>query len=273
MAQDSKNILGFTQQEWNNLSKKQKKQANWKLFKQNVIPALLGGSLGASLFAKDPSFRKLGIAITAVAVTGATTGFDPTDFKNSWQKLKDSGANLLDLKKPLTKDQTVGLSILGEQDAVKSTFSVIGEGKAVIKTDTGESYGLDFENPTQLTGVMLAAKGVPKATADKVTALVAKQPINKVTKIPAWLQKLWKGVYTNLPAIIESMKSDGLTVPSDFNANDGWDGTSVLNDKLGEPDQTAPTPATTGSTILGFKTENVILTVGGAGIAYAIFKQ
>lgn len=261
------NVLGFSQAQWDAMSKREKRKANWKYVKQNLVPALLGGSLGASIFAKDPNLKKIGLTVTAIGVSAGIAGIDPTNLKGSFEALKIKGANILKLKQGLTKDQTVGLSILGEQDAVKSALKFIGEGKAQLDTDTGEDYGLEFETPSQLTGAILGAKGVPKATANKVVELVAKQPISKKVKVPVWLQKVWRGVYTNLPQIIASMKEDGLTVPEDFDANDGWDGSIDLQDKIGDgtTDPANPKDPNAPTTILGLTPLNFGLATFAVG--------
>lgn len=271
------NLLGKTQEEWDLMSKREKRRANWKYIKQNLVPSLLGGSLGASIFAKDPNLKKIGMTITAIGVSAGAAGIDPLNLKGSFEALKIKGANILKLKQGLTKDQTVGLSILGEQDAVKSALKFIGEGKAQIDTETGEDYGVEYETPSQLTGVILGAKGVPKATANKVVELVAKQPISKKIKVPVWLQKVWRGVYTNLPQIIASMKDDGLTVPEDFDAeSDGWDGTKALEDKLGDgtTDPADPKDPNAPTTILGFTPlEFGLGTLAIGGVIYGITKK
>lgn len=264
------NILGYTQEQWDNLNRREKRRANWKYIKQNIVPGLLGGSLGVSLFASDPKLRKIGTAITAIGISAGAAGIDPTNLSGAWEILKKKGANLLDLKKGLTNDQKVGLSILGEQDSVKSSLSFLGDGKAKITTESGEDYGIDYgSSASELTGVVLAAKGVPKATANKVVDLVAKQPIQKKIKIAPFLQKLWTGVWDNLPQIIESMKGSGLDVPETFDPNDGWQADPRVLDK----DEKDPKETPEDPKILGIPQNTFIGGLGLAALGYAVLNK
>jgi len=230
-------LLGVTQEEWDNMNRRQKRNAKWKYVKQNLVPSLIGGSLGAAVFAKDPNLRKIGTAISIIGVTAGISGADPTDLKGSYEVLKKNGATVLNLIKGLTNDQKVGLKILGEQSSVKSLLSFKSAGIAQIVTDTNEEYEINYSNGTELTGAILAAKGVPKLTASKVTDIVNQQPLAKKAKVIPFLQKLWKGVYTNLPQIIQTMQEEKLDIPTDFDpTSDGWDGTADL------PTDTTPDP-------------------------------
>lgn len=262
------NILGYTKEDWKALSKKQRFRESLTVFKRNVLPAMLGGSLGASILSKDPAFRKLGTVVTAIGLTGAAVKIDPTNFAGSFEALKAKGANLLNFKKQLSTDQKNGLRILGEQAAVKSKLSFTGDGKAKIDTETNQDYEVEYDGWGQITTEIAEAKGLPEASAMKVAELVAKQPANKSAQVKNFLKRLWTGVYTNLPQIIEDMKSSGLDVPptDDPIYDDPWDGTGDL------PPET-PNPTTEEPKILGIKQSTVLGGTALAALGYAVFKK
>ncbi len=264
------NILGYTKEEWKALSKRQRLKESFTVFKRNVVPALLGGSLGASVLSKDPAFRKLGAVVTAIGVTGAVTKIDPTNFAGSFEALKAKGANLLNFKKQLTNDQKNGLRILGEQAAVKSKLSFLGEGKAKIDTENNQDYEVEYDGWGQITTEIAEAKGLPDTSAKKIAELVAKQPANKSTQVKNFLKRLWQGVYTNLPQIIEDMKSSGLDVPTtdDPIYSDPWDGTGDLPAETPKPDSKTPE-----KTILGIPKSTVLGGTALAALGYAVLKK
>ncbi len=264
------NILGYTKEQWQALSRKERRKENFTYFKQNVVPALLGGSLGASIFAKDPKFRKLGAVITGIAVTGAVTQIDPTNFAGSFEALKAKGANLLNFKKQLTNDQKNGLRILGEQAALKSKLSFTGEGQAKIDTENGQDYEVEYDGWGQITTEIAEAKGLPTASASKIAELVAKQPANKSTQVKNFLKRLWTGVYTNLPQIISDMQSSGLNVPptDDPIYSDPWDGTGDLPTETPKPESKTPE-----KTILGIPQNTALGGLALGTLGYAFLKK
>lgn len=264
------NILGYTKEQWKALSRKERRKESFTLLKQNIVPALLGGSLGATVLSKDPAFRKLGAVVTAIGVTGAVTGIDPTNFAGSFEALKAKGANLLNFKKPITNDQKNGLRILGEQGAVKSKLSFLGEGTAKIDTENNQDYEVEYDGWGQITTEIAEAKGLPDSSARKIAELVAKQPTNKSTQVKNFLKRLWQGVYTNLPQIIEDMKSSGLDVPDSKDPiySDPWDGTADLPTETPKPDSKTPE-----KTILGIPQSTAFGITAVAALGYATFKK
>lgn len=263
------NILGYTKEQWRALTRKERRKETLSIFKRNVLPAFLGGSLGASVLSKDPAFRKLGAAVTAIGVTGAVTGIDPTNFAGSFEALKEKGANLINFKKPLTNDQKNGLRILGEQSAVKSKLSFTGEGTAKIDTENDQEYEVEYDGWGQITNEVAEAKGLPTASAKRLAELVAAQPKTKEANVKNFLKRLWTGVYTNLPQIIADMQSSGLEVPNDSVLyEDNWNGSLDLPTETPTPESKTPE-----KTILGIPQNTLIGGLGLAAIGYAVFKK
>jgi len=264
------NILGYTKEQWQALSRKERRKESFSLFKRNVVPALLGGSLGASLLSKDPEFRKLGAVVTAIGVTGAVTQIDPTNFAGSFEALKAKGANLLNFKKQLTNDQKNGLRILGEQGVIKSKLGFLAEGKAKIDTENGQDYEVEYDGWGQITTEIAEAKGLPTASATKVAQLVAAQPKAKEAQVKNFLKRLWSGVYTNLPQIIADMQSSGLNVPptDDPIYEDPWDGTGDLPTETPKPESKTPE-----KTFLGVPQSTALGGLGLAALGYAFLKK
>lgn len=262
------NVLGYTKEQWRALSRRERAKLSFQLLKRNVVPALLGGSLGASVLSKDPAFRKLGAVVTAIGVTGAVTKIDPTNFAGSFAALKAKGANLLNFKKPLTNDQVNGLRILGEQGVVKSTLGFKGTGKAEIKTENGENYELEYDSWGQVTTEIAEAKGIPEDSAAEIAQIVASQPASKSPQVKTFLKRLWEGVYTNLPQIIATMQNSGLDVPNDSDLfDDDWDGTGDL------PPESPPPTDPKEKKILGIPQNTFIGGLGLAAVGYAVLKK
>ena len=143
MALDGVNSFGLTKIQWDALSRKERNKLKWQSFKGNVLPALLGGSLGSALFSKDKEFRTLGKIVTAVAVTAGIGGIDPTtleSLKGSWNLLKSKGLNLLNLgsKGKLSTDQKAGLGLLADPKQIPSSLSFVGSNQAKITLDGKE---------------------------------------------------------------------------------------------------------------------------------------
>ncbi|MER0441157.1 hypothetical protein [Emticicia sp. W12TSBA100-4] len=263
------NAMGYTKEQWRALSRKERTKASFQLFKRNVVPALLGGSLGASVLSKDPQFRKLGAVVTAIGVSGAVTKIDPTNFAGSFAALKAKGANLLNFKKPLTNDQKNGLRILGEQGVLKSVLGFKTAGKAEIKTENGENYELEYDGWGQVTTEIAEAKGIPQDSAAEIAQIVASQPASKSPQVKTFLKKLWEGVYTNLPQIIATMQNSGLDVPDDSDLyTDQWDGTGDL-----PPESPPPTDPEKDKKILGISQNTFVGGLGLAALGYALFKK
>lgn len=272
MAQDSKNVYGYTKEEWKKLSFKQRLKLSFggdlKTFKENLLPVMIGGPVAGLLFSKDENFRKLSAVGVALGTLGAVTKIDPTAGKNAFDALKSKGLNTIDVSKQLTKDQKSALGFMAEQQDFKSNLSFLGSNQAKILTEQGQEYLVNYDSFENLSSNILEAKNIQGADALKIAKALDKQ--KNSTQVKSFLQKLWRGVWANAPQIIEAMKADGLAV--DETTSDGLDGTSgqIEDTSTGKK---VESPTAQQGTILGFKTENVILTVGGAGLAYAVFKK
>ncbi len=265
--QDTNNILGISPEEWAKLSKKDKRQAKFKVLKRNILPALLGGSLGSALFSKDKEFKKLGVAVTAIGVTAGLAGFDPTKFANVFKTAKANGLNKIDLAKTLTQDQKNAFSTLGNQNEIKSSLSFTGN-DAKILTAQNEDYLLSYDNLPDLSNKVIDFKGVPNSLKDKILKVVSKE--KNTGKIKKFLSNLWGAVKVNVPNIIASMQNAGLETTPEIES-DTWGG--VPNDETDEPTDKTPKETTNTKQILGID-QNLVL--GGAGVlllGYVAFKK
>lgn len=274
---DGVNGFGYTKEAWLALSKKDRNKLVWKNLKGNLLPALLGGSVGASLLSKDKEFKTLGTIVTGIALTGGFIGADPATMSGTqlFSLLKSKGLNLLNLgsKSKLTTDQKAGFGLLSVQE-IPSSLSFLGSNQAQITLDgKDENYLVNYDSFENLTSSILDAKGIKDAITPQIVQAIGKQKNAGVVK--GFLTKLWKGVWNSAPEILQYMKSEGLQVEEN---TDGWDGTSgQIDDPTDPTDPKDPVkkedPTADKGLIFGVKQEYVL---GGAGallLTYIIAKS